>query len=138
MKVFQLIEFLKLCDPQADSQSVLRSIFPSMDTRGSSDEEEASEKTGFPDAAELAMILDGSCLPLNCSTTSVGWLANGNNSLEFDDNEGGYDYRCEIDLLGDYARVSFGQETVKVSSVEELVDSIQEYWGIGSYCKHYY
>lgn len=138
MKVFQLIEFLKLCDPQADSQSALRLLFPSMDTRGSSDEEEASEKTGFPDADELATILDGSCVPSGCSTTSVGWIANGSKSLEFDDNEGGFDYRCEIDLFGDHARVSYGQETVKVSSVEELVDSIQEYWGIGSYCKHYY
>lgn len=133
MKIAELIRMLQLLDSNVDAEPVIRSLFPSMDSETCGDKVESSK--GFqnlPSIDEIVNTLNADCIPSYCSTTNVGW-SSGGNSIDFDDNEGGYDYRCEISFANDgSARIDFGNKDVFCcKDLDRMVEIIQEYWTCG-------
>ena len=82
----------------------------------------------FPSAEQLVVILNGSCIPQGVATTDAGWCLDPSGFIYFDDYEGGYDFYGEIHIMGNRAQVSIDEAFRQVSSVDELVDFIQQEW----------
>ena len=124
--VRDLIESLKLLDPSKEVGRVSYYL----------DKIQECNLGDFVNDAEvLARILDGLVKP-DVSYGEGSFYASSGNFITFDDNEGGYDFYCEIKIDNDSKlflvetdKAGVTDESAKFSTIEEVADFLCEEWG---------
>lgn len=124
--VLELIESLKALNPQMEVGSVEYYI---------KEIQKCNLCDFVSDSGVLASILDDLVKP-EVSYGEGSFSASGGNFITFDDNEGGYDFYCEIEIDNDsrtYAveieKSGVNDKSPRFSTIEEVADFLCEQWG---------